>query len=98
MSVNPGINSYLRSRVKAVTNVMQCHRLIENSLGDRQRSAGAQYTYGASQTCIVCPLTPQSHATSVTVRPSAITARIALYFCSATLISLMYGSVKHQPK
>ena len=29
--------------------------------------------------------------------PSAITAKTALYLCSATLISLMRGSVKHQP-
>jgi hypothetical protein len=43
-------------------------------------------------------LTPKSLATSVTVRPSAITARTALYLCSATLISLMPGSVKNQPK
>lgn len=40
----------------------------------------------------------ESLATSATVRPSAITAKTALYLCSATLISLMRGSVKHQPK
>ena len=32
------------------------------------------------------------------VWPSPITARTALYLCSATLIALMRGSVKHQPK
>jgi len=42
--------------------------------------------------------TPQSVATSLTVRPSAMTAKIALYLWSATLISLMRGSVTNQPK
>ena len=36
--------------------------------------------------------------TSVTVRPSLMTAKTALYLCSDTLISLMRGSVTHQPK
>jgi len=36
-------------------------------------------------------------ATWVIVRPSEITAMTALYLCSATLISLTRGSVKHQP-
>ena len=51
-----------------------------------------------SQACNAFRLTPQSLATSVTVRPSAMTSRIALYLCSATLISLMRGSVTNQPK
>src|SRR5439155_24025555 len=33
----------------------------------------------------------------VTVRPSAITARTALYLCSVTLNSLMRRSVRYQP-
>ena len=36
---------------------------------------------------------PRSVATSLTVRPSAMTARTALYLCADTLISLMRGSV-----
>src|SRR5689334_20787506 len=39
----------------------------------------------------------QSLATSVTVRPSPITATTALYLCSVTLNSLMGGSVRYQP-
>src|SRR4029077_9552606 len=46
-------------------------------------------SYRASQVCSVCRLTPQSLATSVTVRPSLMTARTALYRCSATLISFI---------
>ena len=46
---------------------------------------------------MVCRLTPQSLDTSVTVRPSPMTDKTALYLCSVTLISLMRGSVKHQP-
>ncbi len=42
--------------------------------------------------------TPHWAATSPTVRPSAITSRTARYLCSATLNSLMPGSVKNQPK
>src|SRR3954454_5640791 len=38
---------------------------------------------------MVCRPTPHSLATSLTVRPSAITAKTALYLCSVTLISLM---------
>src|SRR5829696_9239969 len=58
-----------------------------------------------SQACIVCRDTPTAAATSVTVRPSLITASTARYRCSATLISLIrecQGSaevgVNHQPK
>src|SRR5215203_4577647 len=58
-----------------------------------------------SQACIVCRDTPTAAATSVTVRPSLITASTARYRCSATLISLIrecQGStgtdVKHQPE
>src|SRR5205085_5052705 len=47
-----------------------------------------------SQRCIVCRQTPVSPATSPTVRPSAITARTALYLCSVTLISLMAGECR----
>ena len=61
------------------------------------RPSSPSPSYHASQPCIVCRLTPQSFATSVTMRPSAITASTALYLCSVTLISLMRGSVKHQP-
>src|SRR5437016_10158302 len=38
---------------------------------------------------MVCRHTHHSLATSLTVRPSAITAKTALYLCSVTLISLM---------
>src|SRR5437879_10875515 len=62
------------------------------------RPSSPSSSYRASQPCIVCRLTPQSFATSVTLRPSAITASTALYLCSLTLISLMRGSVKAQPK
>jgi hypothetical protein len=48
--------------------------------------------------CIVRLDTPQSVATSLTVRPSPTNARTALYLCSVTLISLMRGSVTNQPK
>src|SRR5438309_4729147 len=55
---------------------------------------------------MVCRHTPHSLATSPTVRPSAMTARTALYLCSVTLISLMAGecrvgtevAVANQPK
>src|SRR5258708_832574 len=47
---------------------------------------------------IVCRHTPKSLATSLTVRPSPIIARTALYLCSVTLISPMRGSVTNQPK
>src|SRR5437764_14908105 len=55
---------------------------------------------------MVCRHTPHSLATSPTVRPSAMTARTALYLCSVTLISLMSGecrvgtevAVANQPK
>src|SRR5438445_1754085 len=40
---------------------------------------------------MVCRHTHHSLATSLTVRPSAITAKTALYLCSVTLISLMAG-------
>jgi hypothetical protein len=55
-------------------------------------------TYRASQACNVFRLTFQSLATSVTVRPPPITAKTALFLCSATLISLIAGSVTNQPK
>jgi hypothetical protein len=55
-------------------------------------------TYLAAGIDIVRLHTPQSVATSLTVRPSQITARTALYLCSVTLISLMRGSVTNQPK
>src|SRR5829696_3437062 len=58
-----------------------------------------------SQACIVCRDTPTAAATSVTVRPSLITASTARYRCSATLISLIREcqgatevAVNHQPK
>src|SRR2546428_4347334 len=55
---------------------------------------------------MVCRHTPHSLATSPTVRPSAMTARTALYLCSVTLISFMAGecrvgtevAVANQPK
>src|SRR5579859_204613 len=43
---------------------------------------------------MVCRHTPHWLATSPTVRPSAITARTALYLCSVTLISLMAGECR----
>src|SRR2546423_1710376 len=43
---------------------------------------------------MVCRHTPHSLATSPTVRPSAMTARTALYLCSVTLISLMAGECR----
>src|SRR5439155_11671258 len=43
---------------------------------------------------MVCRHTPHSLATSLTVRPLAITARTALYLCSVTLISLMAGECR----
>jgi len=48
--------------------------------------------------CTVLRDTPNRDATSVTVAPSAITARTASYLCSATDNSLMNGSVTNQPK
>ena len=62
-------------------------------------------SYLPSQACRLCRDTPIAAATSVTVRPSLITASTARYRCSATLISLIrecQGStevtVNHQPK
>src|SRR5215211_2366404 len=59
----------------------------------------------AQHECKVCRDTYTAAATSVTVRPSLITARTARYRCSATLNSLIrecQGSaevgVNHQPK
>lgn len=46
-------------------------------------------SYRASHTCSVWREMPHDAATSVIVRPSAMTADTALYRCSATLISLM---------
>src|SRR6202035_720860 len=60
--------------------------------------ASPSCSYRASHPCSVCRLTLHCAAISVTVRPSPITARTAWYLCSATLISLMRGSVKHHPK
>ena len=61
--------------------------------------------YLPSQACRLCRDTPIAAATSVTVRPSLITASTSRYRCSATLISLIrecQGSaevtVNHQPK
>src|SRR4029450_2413820 len=62
-------------------------------------------SYRPSQKCKVCRDTPTAAATSVTVRPSPITASTARYRCSATLNSLIrecQGStgtgVNHQPE
>jgi hypothetical protein len=63
-------------------------------------------SYRASHTCTVLRATPNRAATSVTVSPSAITARTASYRCSTTDIALMNQEchqstevgVTHHPK
>src|SRR5215217_4126848 len=93
---------------------LRWHLMRIHPRGRCERSANCSRppaSYLASQACSVCRDTPTAAATSLTVRPSLITASPARYRCSATLISLIrecQGStelstisrnhVKHQPK
>src|SRR5215204_6973899 len=87
---------------------LRWHLMRIHPRGRCERSANCSRppaSYLASQACSVCRDTPTAAATSLTVRPSLITASTARYRCSATLISLIrecQGStevaVNHQPK
>ena len=62
---------------------------------ERGRDAKPRVVIVAGQRFSAGPVGEQEAC--VTVRPSAITARTALYVCSVTLNSLMRGSVRYQP-
>src|SRR5215217_9757405 len=69
---------------------LRWHLMRIHPRGRCERSANCSRppaSYRASQACRVCRDTPTVAATSLTVRPSLITASTVRYRCSATLIS-----------